>query len=541
MALSTCSFSEEFQLNKVSQVISLCKRRGFIFPSSQIYGGIKSIYDYGPLGVMLKNNISNLWWKNIVEDRDDVVGMDSAIIQNPKLWKTSGHLANFSDPLVDCRNCKARFRADKQPKINPDKQVTWEKLNSIIDDIQKLDPCYTRDKNDKNIIHTKVGARGYVCPECGSIDLSEERDFCGMFQSFVGVVDPIATILKEHHNLDQQTLQQLIDNARIYLRPETAQGIFAQFANILGCSSLKIPFGIAQIGKAFRNEVVTEHFIFRSCEFEQMELEFFCKPGEHLNWLEYWKNQRLEWFWQLAQHKDDFRARNHNPDELAHYADKCYDIEYKYPWGWDELEGIASRTDYDLVNHQKSTSTKLSYFDNNAINPDTGKKGYRYLPYIIEPSCGLTRALFCFLLDAYNLEQITDDHGKKSFRSVLNLHPLLAPYRLAILPLLSNNNHFCLIAKTLGKHWKMLGISVAVDINHKIGKRYAKHDEIGTPYALTIDHQTLKDHTFTLRFRESGQQKRINLNKVHQTITLNQPLYAHSAPDFTQLFNNLDL
>jgi glycyl-tRNA synthetase len=481
----------------MQKIISLCKRRGFVFQSSEIYGGLKSCYDYGPLGIELKKNIMNEWWRAMVHQREDVVGLDASIIMHPKVWESSGHLSSFSDPLVDCLNCKERFRADKAPTVEIGSDVTY------------------KSQIDKKEI-TKKAERSYVCPVCGSPDLSAERNFNLMFKSFMGSVDPLSEVAEKlaNKNLDSSEIRKVIEeelkSSTVYLRPETAQAMFVQFNNVQQSLSLKVPFGIAQTGKSFRNEVTVEHFIFRSCEFEQMEMEFFCAPGSQKEWMAYWKEERLNWYKRFANQPDNFRLRQHEADELAHYADDCYDVEYLYPWGWDELEGVASRTDYDLKKHSESSGEKLTYFDQQATNPDTGKPGWRYTPYVIEPAAGATRALLCYLLDAYAEEKGVDAKGNEKIRTVLKLHPRLAPIKVAVLPL-QRKNGMPEVAREIVQRFFEAGINAKYDDNTAIGKRYSRHDEIGTPYCLTIDYDTLEDNTITIRDRDTTEQKRISV------------------------------
>ncbi|MCB0330331.1 MAG: glycine--tRNA ligase [Bdellovibrionales bacterium] len=484
--------------DKLQNVVSLAKRRGFVFQSSEIYGGLKSAYDYGPLGVELKRNISNAWWKAIVHAREDVVGLDAAIFMHPKVWKASGHLAEFSDPLVDCLNCGGRFRADKAPKASPGAEVTFQ----------------AGGRKDGEERSGTVQERGYVCPICGCPDLSKERQFNLMFRTSIGPVDPLDKAIREiaKSSLSAQEIRKLIDEAlapsSIYLRPETAQAIFVQYQNVQQSLGMKVPFGIAQIGKAFRNEIITEKFIFRTCEFEQMELEYFVEPGTEAEWLEHWANARMAWWKSFANDPSKFRLRPHGVDELAHYASACYDIEYEYPWGWDELEGIASRTDYDLSKHSQESGAKLHYFDQQKEDPETKKPGYRYTPYVIEPSAGLTRGLLVYLLDAYAEEKGVDADGKDKTRKVLKLHPRLSPIKVAILPLVKKDG-LPEYAEKISKEFFDAGVNSRFDEQQSIGKRYAKHDEIGTPFCVTIDHKTLEDETVTIRDRDSTEQRRI--------------------------------
>jgi len=494
-------------LDLMSKIVSLCKRRGFVFQSSEIYGGLKSSYDYGPLGVELKRNIAAEWWRSMVYEREDIVGIDASIIMHPKVWETSGHLAGFSDPLVDCLNCKERFRADKAPKKPAGEIVSFREGG----------------KKDGRNLEASVSDVGYVCPVCGSPKLSGERQFNGMFRTSLGPVDPLGDFVKEVQGkaLGQDELRAKLDEAikssAVYLRPETAQAMFVQFLNVLQTNSMKIPFGIAQQGKSFRNEIVVEHFIFRSCEFEQMEMEFFVEPGTQEEWLDYWKNERLTWYQQFANEPSNFRLRQHDKDELAHYSDDCYDVDYQYPWGWDELEGIASRTDYDLKRHGAATGAKLSYFDQNKTDPETGKNGWRYVPYVIEPAAGLTRSVLAFLLDAYAVEEGQDAKGETKSRVLLKLHPRLAPIKAAILPLVKKDGQPELARNIVAK-MRQKGLNVSYDEQQSIGKRYAKHDEIGTPYCMTIDSQSTVDQTVTLRDRDTAQQTRLPIDQAIATV-----------------------
>lgn len=438
--------------NKMDKLIELCKRRGIIFPSSEIYGGLANSWDFGPLGVELKNNIKKLWWQNIVIHRDNVVGLDSAIILNAKVWEASGHVSNFSDPLIECKNCHTRFRADEL------KEGKYGEV--LITD-------------------------GYPhCPLCGG-ELTEEKKFNLMFKTFFGPVEDSANV--------------------VYLRPETAQGIFINFKQILNSSRQKLPFGIAQIGKSFRNEITPGNFIFRTREFEQMELEFFTKPEDSSKWYEYWKEERLQWYLNLGIKKENIRLREHDKTELAHYAKNCADIEYRFPFtkeGWGELEGIANRTDYDLRNHQLHSQKDLTYFDE--------EKNTSYVPYVIEPSAGVERSLLAFLLDAYYEEQDQD-----GIRVVLKLNPRLAPIKLAILPLLKNNQSIVTLAQEIYKTLKnQLSYLIDYDETGSIGRRYRRQDEIGTPWCVTIDHQSLEDKTVTIRERDTMKQERIAVDTI---------------------------
>ena len=418
----------------MKKVVNLCKRRGFVFPGSEIYGGLGSSLDYGPLGVELKRNVKDAWWRAVVTGRDDVVGIDAALIMHPAVWEASGHLAGFTDPLVDCRSCKQRFRAD---------------------DLQ-----------------------GTTCPACGG-ELTEARQFNLMFKTFVGPMEDTAHVA--------------------YLRPETAQGIFVNFRNVVETSRLKIPFGIAQIGKSFRNEITPGNFLFRTREFEQMELEFFVRPGDDDSWFEHWREERLRWYTDLGLSPERLRVRPHGADELAHYAKACCDVEYRFPFGWAELEGIANRTDFDLRRHAEHSGKDLSYFDD--------ERRERFVPYVIEPSAGADRSTLAFLLDAYDEDQVEGEP-----RIVLRLHPKLAPYKAAVFPLLRKDGqperarH---IYDALRRHFP-----VDYDQAGSIGKRYRRQDEVGTPFGITVDHQTMQDGTVTLRDRDAMSQVRIAEDRV---------------------------
>jgi len=514
----------------MQKIVSLCKRRGFVFQSSEIYGGLKSAYDYGPMGIELKRNLMNEWWTFMVHSREDVVGLESSIVMHPSVWKSSGHLANFKDPLVDCLVCQERFRADKAPKLAEgapapltfsDKgraKLGEEKVKQLL---EAAGTSGAQLKRDGLTIHGLVaGDRGYVCPNCGSPLLSKEKDFSGMFRTSLGPVDPIlglVTAVKEGAlaGKSDKELRELAEEAlspsAVYLRPETAQGMFVQFMNVQQSQSMKVPFGIAQMGKSFRNEITVEHFIFRSCEFEQMEMEFFCFPGEGPKYLEYWKEQRLLWWKGLGLKPEKLRFRQHGEDELAHYSDGCFDVEYEFPWGWDELEGIASRTDYDLKAHSAGSGKKLDYFDAEATDPATGKQGYRFVPHVVEPAAGATRGVLAVLCDAYDEE--LDESGQVA-RTVLRLHPRLAPYKVAILPLVKKDDALVERARQVTSEFLSAGIAAKYDEQHTIGKRYARHDEIGTPYCLTIDAQTLEDETITIRYRDDKRQERIRVSEA---------------------------
>ncbi len=423
----------------MDKIISLCRRRGFIFQSSEIYGGLNGAYDYGPMGVQLKNNIRDLWWKEMTQLHDSIVGLDASILMHPRVWEASGHVSNFTDPMVDCKQCKSRFRADQIDLNGP-------------------------------------------CPVCGSKGtFTAPRNFNLMFATHIGPdVDAASTI---------------------YLRPETAQGIYTEFKNVVQSSRVKIPFGIAQVGKSFRNEITTKNFIFRSCEFEQMEMQFFCKPGTDEKWFPYWREQRMKFYInKLGIVADHLRWHQHGPDELAFYAKDAYDIQYLFPMGWQELEGIHSRTDYDLTQHQKFSGKDLTYLD-----PETNEK---YVPYVVETSAGLTRNVLMALSDAYEEQTLEDG----DVRTVLHFHPNVAPVTVAVLPLVKKDG----IGEFADKleHELREDFVTFFDQSGAIGRRYRRMDEIGTPYCVTVDYDTLKDNTVTLRFRDSMQQIRVPISQL---------------------------
>src|SRR4051812_1292149 len=427
----------------LDEVVALCKRRGFIFPSSEIYGGLGSTYDYGHYGVLLKNNVKNEWWRSMLQERDDIVAIDSAILQHPRVWEASGHLAGFTDPLVDCRTCKQRFRADK------------------------LEDARCPQKP------SKLPGEG---PDC---DLTDSREFNLMFETHVGPVKDTASAAS--------------------LRPETAQGIFINFKNVLQFSRRKPPFGIAQIGKSFRNEITTGNFIFRTREFEQMEMEYFVPPGEAERFYEEWIGLRLDWYTALGLRPGFLRVRPHDADELSHYSSGTSDIEYLFPIGWSELEGIANRGDFDLRQHAEFSGEKLEYFDQ--------QSGERYVPHVVEPAAGADRAALAFLADAYDEEEVEGEQ-----RVVLRFHPQMAPVKVAVLPLLRKDGQ-PEVAREV--HRLLRGrMQSEYDEGGSIGKRYRRQDEIGTPYCVTIDHQTLEDRTVTVRDRDSLAQERVAIDAV---------------------------
>ena len=508
----------------MQKLVSLCKRRGFVFQGSEIYGGLRSAYDYGPMGAELKRNLMAEWWRFMVHSREDIVGIDASIIMSPEVWRASGHLAGFSDPLVDCKVCGERFRADKAPK-----KAACEAAPITLGDKGRAKAAQEKlgaalgvnlQRDGSTLTGAVAGGCGYVCPHCGSPFLSDERQFNLMFRTSLGPVDPIGDIVAAVRAATadgasdaeiRARVEVAIKEQSVYLRPETAQAMFVQFLNVQQSMSMKVPFGIAQMGKSFRNEVTVEHFIFRSCEFEQMECEYFVPPGEGPKYLEYWKEQRVRWWESIGLKPENLRLRAHEADELAHYSDGCWDVEYKFPWGWDELEGIASRTDFDLKAHSNASGKKLTYFDPEATDPTTGKKGWHYLPHVVEPAAGATRGVLAVLCDAY-CEEPGDAEGKGE-RVVLRLHPRLAPIKAAILPLVKKDG-MPEIGRQIAERFLSAGINAKYDEQHSIGKRYARHDEIGTPFCLTVDTQTLTDGTVTIRYRDDRRQERIRVDEA---------------------------
>jgi len=470
----------------MDKLVSLAKRRGYIFQSSEIYGGLSSCYDYGPLGVELRRNIKETWWNDIVTSRENVVGMDSSILMHPKVWEASGHVENFTDPLVDCKQCKNRFRKDKgvhkfkctncrmKFHVKNGKIGGRKKYRECFDDLTASEPesyinsTCPRCGQEESIVLDKI-----ACPKCGAADLTDPKQFNLMFKTHYGASEDSAH--------------------RIYLRPETAQGIFVNYANVANSARAKLPFGIAQIGKAFRNEVTTRNFIFRSREFEQMELEFFVRPKESQKWHEKWIEFRLEWYKKIGIKEENLQLREHGDDELAHYAKSCVDVEYKFPFGWSELEGIADRQTYDLQQHIDHSGSKLTYYDQD--------KEEHIVPAVVESSAGVDRTMLTVLADAYWEDDEND-------RVVLSLSPKLAPIKAAVFPLV-NREKMPEIAKEIF-HDLQGEIHVEYDDSGSIGRRYRRQDEAGTPFCITIDSQTTEDQTVTLRDRDSLEQIRVN-------------------------------
>ncbi len=458
----------------MDKIVALCKTRGFIFPGSEIYGGLANSWDYGPLGVEFKNNVKRAWWKKFVQESKYNVGLDSAIIMNPEAWVASGHVGGFSDPLMDCKQCKMRHRADKliedyafQNGLNDNPAAwTFEEMSAYIKE------------------------KGIACPQCGSHDFADIKKFNLMFKTFIGVTE---------------------DNTNtVYLRPETAQGIFVNFPAAQRTTRKKLPFGIAQIGKSFRNEITPGNFVFRTREFEQMELEFFCKPGTDLEWFAYWKNYCHQFLLNLGMKDENLRLRDHDPDELCFYSKATTDFEFLFPFGWGELWGVADRTDYDLGQHQKHSGKDMTYFDQ--------ESGEHYIPYVIEPSLGADRVALAFLVDAYDEEVI--DEAKNDVRTVLHLHPALAPFKAAVLPLSKK------LGDKAGEVYEELSKYFMVDYDEtgSIGKRYRRQDEIGTPLCITIDFETVgdentpADNCVTVRDRDTMEQVRLPISELKEYI-----------------------
>jgi len=464
----------------MDKIVSLCKNRGFIFPGSEIYGGLANSWDYGPLGVLMKQNVKNAWWKKFVQECPYNVGLDAGILMNPRVWEASGHVTNFNDPLIDCKSCKRRHRADKLIEdwaaetgadVNPEAMTNDEMV------------AFIREKQ-------------IPCPGCGKCDFSDIKKFNLMFKTHQGVTAETGT--------------------DVYLRPETAQGIFVDYKNVLRTTRKKVPFGICQVGKSFRNEITPGNFTFRILEFEQMELEFFCEPGTDLTWFQYWRNYCHEWLLGLGMNDEYLRLRDHEPEELSFYSKATTDFEYLFPFGWGELWGVADRTDYDLTQHQTFSGEKMEYWEEGM------EKGY--VPFVIEPSLGADRAMLAFLIDAYDEEQVgVDKKGNPDIRTVLHLNPQLAPYKCAVLPLSKKD----VLADPSKELYTELCKSLSCDYDEtgSIGKRYRRQDEIGTPFCVTLDFQTVgdgeieADHCVTVRDRDTMEQVRIPMDQVASYIS----------------------
>ncbi|MAG14245.1 MAG: glycine--tRNA ligase [Spirochaetales bacterium] len=427
----------------MEKLVSLCKRRGFVYQSSEVYGGLASAWDYGPLGVELKNNIRKLWWKEMTQLHDNIVGVDAAIMMHPKVWEASGHVENFTDPLVDCKSCNHRFREDQIPEEN---------------------------KKSKK------------CPDCGG-ELTDARQFNLMFKTHIGPVEDSSSV--------------------VFLRPETAQGIFVNFKNVHQSSRVRVPFGIAQVGKAFRNEITTKNFIFRTCEFEQMEMQYFIHPSEDEKWFDYWMDKRMDFYERMGIRKNKLRFHQHGPNELAHYCKNAFDIEYEFPFGWSEFEGIHNRTDYDLSRHTEYSGKDLQYLDDQTRE--------RFIPYVIETSAGLSRSVLVSLSDAYEEDEV---EGEK--RTVLRFHPEIAPVTVGVFPLVKKDG-LAEMARDIELELRN-DFSTFYDQGGAIGRRYRRQDEIGTPYCITIDYQTKDDNTVTLRYRDTMEQIRVKRDAIAEQV-----------------------
>lgn len=453
-------------LDSMEKIVNLCKARGYIYPGSEIYGGLSNTWDYGPLGVELKNNVKALWRKKFIQEQKDIVGLDAAILMNPETWVASGHVGGFSDPLIDCKECKTRHRADKLIE-----EWAHDNGKDMIAD----------GMSDEELINF-INENKIPCPNCGKTNFTDIRKFNLMFKTFQGVTED--------------------SKSEIFLRPETAQGIFVDFKNVLRTTRKKMPMGIAQIGKAFRNEITPGNFTFRTREFEQMELEFFCKPETDLEWHKYWKEFCENWLLSLGMKKENIRLRDHSKEELVFYSKATTDIEFAFPFGWGELWGIADRTDYDLTQHMNHSKEDMSYLD-----PETNE---RYVPYVIEPSLGCDRVALAFLCNAYEEEKVGDD----DIRTVLHLHPALAPYKVAVLPLSKK------LSDKAEEVYEKLSKKFMCDYDEagSIGKRYRREDEIGTPYCVTVDFDTLEDNAVTVRDRDTMEQVRISIDELEKYI-----------------------
>ena len=455
----------------MEKIVALAKNRGFVYPGSEIYGGLANTWDYGPLGAELKKNVKNAWWRKFVQEFKYNVGLDAAILMNPQTWVASGHVGGFSDPLVDCKACKSRFRADK-----------------LIEDFHAANgmPEIVVDGWSNEELEKYIAEHNIPCPDCGKTDFTGIRQFNLMFKTFQGATED--------------------SKSELYLRPETAQGIFVNFKNVQRTSRKKVPFGIGQIGKSFRNEITPGNFIFRVREFEQMELEFFCEPGTDLEWFDYWRSFCHNWLLSLGIKDENLRLRDHSPEELSFYSKATTDFEFRFPFGWGELWGIADRTDYDLTQHQNTSGQDLTYFDQD--------KNEHYIPYVIEPSLGVERSVLAFLCNAYHEEVLTDANGKEDVRVVMKFHPALAPFKAAVLPLAKKLAPIAEpIHEELSKHFM-----VDYDAAGSIGKRYRREDEIGTPFCICVDFDTEVDGCVTIRDRDTMEQVRIPVAEVRSYI-----------------------
>ncbi|MCL5269919.1 MAG: glycine--tRNA ligase [bacterium] len=491
-------------------IISLCKRRGFIFQSSEIYGGMAACYDYGPLGVELKRNVRDAWWRAMVQERGDIEGLECSILMHPDVWRASGHVENFTDPLVDCKSCRARFRADHVEGYEAVYTVTARTDGGATERFEVtlgpqiptkvIRPGYRHNGAVlEEIAEIKFKGSPRTCPTCGNRELTEPRLFNLLFRTHVGPIEDAAST--------------------VFMRPETAQGMFVNFENVRGSMRRKLPFGIAQIGRSFRNEITTKAFVFRTLEFEQMEMEFFCKPGTDEEWYRHWVNERFNWYLRYGIRRENLRLRQHDADELAHYSRMCHDIEYNFPMGWGELEGVAHRGDYDLTAHMKQSGKNLKFFDEETKEAIT--------PYVIEPAAGVDRTALTFMIDAYHEEEV---RGEK--RVVLRLHPAMAPLKVAVLPLLKKRGEIVekcqALTAALKQRWRAV-----YDDTAAIGKLYRRQDEVGTPFCVTIDVESLDDGKATVRDRDTMEQDRIELGRIEdylaERLVLNPPKVAEPA------------
>jgi glycyl-tRNA synthetase len=478
-------------------IVSLCKRRGFVFQSSEIYGGMTACYDYGPLGIELKRNVREAWWRSMVQERDDVEGLECSILMHPDVWRASGHVDNFTDPLVDCRQCKARSRADHIDSYTARYRVIGSVTREKSDDEPEsgtaeveLGPCIPSNVLKDGFVHdgrvfAKVEKIEFIespvsCPNCGNKALTEPRLFNLLFRTHVGPIEDTSS--------------------SVFMRPETAQGMFVNFENVRGSMRRKLPFGIAQVGRSFRNEITTRQFIFRTLEFEQMEMEYFCEPGTDDEWFRHWVQERFNWYVRYGIQPENLRLRKHDEDELAHYSRYCYDIEYRFPMGWGELEGIAHRGCYDLDCHMKKSGKDLRYFD--------PAKNEKYLPHVIEPAAGVDRTALTFLMDAWHEEEV---EGRP--RVVLKFHPSIAPIKVAVLPLLKKKPEIVGICRKLTSDLKQFW-KAAYDDTATIGKLYRRQDEVGTPFCVTVDVESLEDGKATVRERDTMSQERVSLDQL---------------------------
>ncbi len=477
---------------KLDTIVSLCKRRGFLFQSSEIYGGMTACYDYGPIGVELKRNVRDAWWRAMVQERDDIEGIECSILMHPEVWRASGHVENFTDPLIDCKSCKARFRADHVPNYRANYRVTaTDEGGGKVEGLEvelggevpsdRIRPGFEADGRKLGQVE-KIEFLGASvgCPTCGNKELTEPRLFNLLFRTHVGPIQDSAST--------------------VFLRPETAQGMFVNFENVRATMRRKLPFGIAQVGRSFRNEITTRAFVFRTLEFEQMEMEYFCKDGTDDEWYRHWVSERFNWYLRYGIQRENLRLRKHGDDELAHYSKRCYDVEYNFPMGWGELEGIAHRGCYDLTQHMECSGKDLKYFDQ--------ESGEHITPVVIEPAAGVDRAALTFLIDAYHEETVLDRP-----RVVLRLHPALAPIKVAVLPLIKKRVEIVEICRNLTADLKARWRAM-YDDTAAIGKLYRRQDEIGTPFCVTVDVDSLEDHKATVRDRDTMSQDRVELDRM---------------------------